>query len=111
MTSAINVDITITHIACEDFPVWLGIKLIDRHGNRHAFEEKEPIILPGNEPIPKKFPITIRLKCELIKTFKDYVVISTAKPYGIASIEGKSSFEIPPTAIYDIKKTFREKSL
>lgn len=108
MTSAVNVDIVITHIVCEDFPVWLGFKLIDRHGNRHIFEEKEPIIMPANASIPEKFPLTITLKCELIETFKDYVVISTAEPYGITSIEGKSCFEMPLTAINNTEKAFRE---
>ena len=103
MASAVNVDIAITNIACENFPVWLDFELTDRHGNCHIFEEKAPIILSENVSIPEKFPKTIKLKCELIETFKDYVVISTAEPYGIASIEGKSRFEVAPEYIHVVK--------
>jgi len=111
MAFAVNVDIKITKIADEDFPVWLEFTLTDRHKICHTFAGKAPVILSENEPIPEKFPIIIRLECELIETFKGYVVISTAEPYGIASIEGKSNFEMPLTAIYYIEKTFREKRL
>lgn len=103
MAFAVDVDITITKITSEDFPICLEFKLTDRHGYCHVFEEKAPVLLSENEPIPESFPKTIKLRCELIETCEDYVVISTSEPYGIDSIEGEICFEVSSKYIHGVE--------
>jgi len=81
----------------------LGFDLTDRHGYCHVFEEKAPVILSEKEAVPEKFPKTIKLRCKLIETCEDHVIISTLEPYSITSSEGKNRFEVSSKHIHVVE--------
>lgn len=95
MYEKIEVEVTISGIADESFPVWLNFELIDRYDHRHEFVDKAPIILATDASIPKTFPVKTHMTCALIERHAGYVVINLLNPEGIASSEGAIIFEVP----------------
>lgn len=87
------IDLPISIIGVEDkaFPVWLRFELVDRHGVRHGFVEKAPVLFEG--PVPTSFPFPATIACEVLKKHRTYVVVTTARPLGLSSVTGETEFE------------------
>lgn len=77
-------------------PGFLVCELLDRHGKRHEFEEKVPVVCGVDSQHGKDdlYPIEITLNCVVIEIFDKYYLISTELPYQISTKEGISEFEV-----------------
>ena len=91
MGNTIDLPISITGVEDTAFPVWLRFELIDRYGVRHEFVEKAPVLFEGAVPI--SFPFAATIACEVRERHETYLVVTTASPLGIASVDGLTEFE------------------
>lgn len=73
------------------FPVWLRFELVDRHGVRHEFVEKAPLLFDG--AAPSSFPFAATIACEVLERHQTYLVVTTDRPLDIASVRGETEFE------------------
>jgi hypothetical protein len=79
--------------ADEPLPGLVEVELLDADEKPWRFVDKAPIFDPGNALGPATaYPVELNLACTIIEWTDDHVVVSTASPWGIESIEGRSQF-------------------
>ncbi|MEZ5986130.1 MAG: hypothetical protein R3B94_09280 [Hyphomonas sp.] len=91
MGKTIDLPISVTGVEDTAFPVWLRFELVDRHGVRHEFIKKAPVLFEGAVPISFPFPATIA--CEVLERHETYSLVTTDRPLGLSSVNGDVEFE------------------
>lgn len=91
--------VTVTRFVDPDQPGWLECALTDAAGRAHFFIEKVPVVTEEDLDESSAYPRSATLACEVLdrRTLADgseRVTIDTARPWGIASIEGVSRFVV-----------------
>lgn len=100
-----TVDITITGITNESFPVFISFELQDSAGRVHGFADKLPVIHDGKlsrlslPELKAQLPIKARMRCTVVSKAKGQVEVDTAEPDGIVSLQGETRFRVPCVAI------------
>jgi hypothetical protein len=91
-------------VSDEPFPGVVEIQLTDADGRDWSFVDKSPVfdqdgVLGPSAP----YPIDVSIACTVMERGEDRVVISTAEPWGVESVERESRFVIRPDQITDAK--------
>lgn len=90
---------TITKFIAGSQPGSVECQFTDAWGNEVIIREKAPVIseiFPDEKAI---YPRPAEIACQILKRWKDergrdIVLVDIDKPYGIASIDGKTTFDI-----------------
>ncbi len=87
-------------------PGWVECSFTDAHGQLHRFVEKGPVV--SAEPLDEtsSYPCDGVIACEVLGTLKDHgrelSRISTERPWGVESVEGKQEFIVESTKIHSL---------
>jgi hypothetical protein len=102
------VKVTITRYVSDDpQPGVVECELLDVHGRRWRFLEKTAVVstngLDANAPYPQPGVIA----AEAIRRSRDLagrevVRIDTERPWGVASIDGITQFDVPPECLVEL---------
>jgi hypothetical protein len=81
--------------ADEPFPGLVEVELADADGQLWRFVDKPPIFDREGKLTPAaSYPVEVDLACTIIDRTVDRVVVSTAEPWAIESVDGQSSFVV-----------------
>jgi hypothetical protein len=79
----------------EPFPGLVEVELTDREGRRWTFIDKCAVFDAEGVLTPSApYPIELRLACTVLESCDDRVVISTADPWHIETVDHQSSFVV-----------------
>lgn len=85
----------------ESFPGVVECHFVDAWGAKHVFQEKYPVVLGAHSTdiCGVDLPLTGWIACEIMQRVTDgqgrvWVRVTTAKPWGIASIAGIYEFDV-----------------
>lgn len=82
------------------FPGTVEARLVDADGRRWIFIDKHPMFDAKGEVSAKSdVPISVEVPFTVIEERRDRVVVSSAEPAGIESLEGVSVFELLPEQV------------
>ena len=85
----------------EPFPGVVEVELADADGRRWTFIDKSAVFDRNNVLGPSShYPVEVRLACTVRERHDDRVVISTAEPWSLETVEGQSTFTVRPDQIY-----------
>ena len=87
-----NVEVEITKVIDNSFPIFIECELIDCYGNKHIFHDKLPIF--SKELEVREFPCIGEMRCTIIEENQDKVLISTLIPDDIESLDGENRFMV-----------------
>lgn len=77
----------------EPFPGMVEVEFADADGRTWTFIDKAPVFDRDNILGPDShYPIELKLACTVVERRDDRVVISTAEPWGIETVEQQSTF-------------------
>lgn len=82
-----------------DQPGFVECAFKDAWGKEHIVHEKVPIVTDKDLHFDSNYPQDAVLNCEVIKEIEDkdgrkIILVTTAKPWGIETIEGLEEFEL-----------------
>lgn len=81
--------------ADEPIPGLVEVELTDASGQLWHFVDKAPIFDREGKLTPTaSYPLELDLACTIIDRTADRVVISTAEPWGIETVDGQSRFVV-----------------
>jgi hypothetical protein len=81
----------------EPFPGVVEVELTDADGREWRFVDKSAIFDRDSVLGPSaRYPISLRIACTVVERGEDRVVISTAEPWGVESVERQSEFVVRP---------------
>ncbi|WP_447749591.1 hypothetical protein [Pseudomonas nicosulfuronedens] len=83
----------------ECFPGWAECRLVDAGGRDWHFLKPRARLRTANPG--DQLPAMGRIDCEVIEHLDGTVLVSTAHPRGIRSLEGENRFRIPLSALID----------
>jgi hypothetical protein len=79
----------------EPFPGVVEVEFADADGRTWTFIDKAPVFDRDNVLGPEShYPIELKLACTVVERHDDRVVISTAEPWGIETVEQQSIFTV-----------------
>ena len=81
------------------FPGWVKCELFDAMGQLHTFVDKYPIFSSELLEPDSAYPRPGSIRCEIIERLQDsggrqVARVTTARPYGIESLNGISEFVV-----------------
>ena len=84
-------------VSDEPFPGLVELELIDANGRTWTFIDKAPIFNAAGHLTPDaRYPLDIKLACTVIAEPSpgehSHLLISTAEPWGVESVDGESEF-------------------
>jgi len=81
--------------ADEPIPGLVEVEFDDADGQLWRFVDKAPIFAREAKLTPTaSYPLAVDLACTIIDRMGDRVIVSTAEPRGIESVDGQSSFVV-----------------
>ncbi|MBG6291525.1 MULTISPECIES: hypothetical protein [Pseudomonas] len=83
----------------ECFPGWAECRLIDAGGRDWRFLKPRARLHTGSSD--DRLPAVGRIDCEVLERLDGSVLVSTASPRGIKSLEGENRFRIPLSALIE----------
>ena len=86
MAALAGVEIRMTSIEDDAFPMCLRFEFTNRHGKHHDFMEKSSDVLSGR--IPDLFPAVAHFSTSVVRGDEDYIVACTDEPHGVSSVDG-----------------------
>jgi hypothetical protein len=83
----------------DHYPGWVECQLIDAHGKTWTIIEKVPVVTAADLDKDSAYPQPTSIKAALVAVIRDpanrvIVTIDTARPWGIAAIDGTTRFEV-----------------
>ena len=78
----------------EPFPGVVEVELADADGRMWTFIDKAAVFDRDSLSPAAQYPIELKLACTVVERHDDRVVISTAKPWGIETVEQQSTFTV-----------------
>ncbi len=90
-----TVEVVISRWVSDEHPGWVECELTDAHGKIWRFEEKAPIV-SDRLITPESLPCSGSIGCALVGNAEGraITVIDTSRPWGIASVDGRSLFTV-----------------
>ena len=86
----------------EPLPGVVEVGFTDADGREWRFIDKSAIFARDGILGPSaRYPIGVRIACTVLERTDDRVVISTAEPWGIESVEQQSRFVMRPEQLTD----------
>ena len=87
--------IAVRWVADEPFPGVVEVQLTDADGRPWSFVDKAPIF-DGHDVLnaSAKYPIDLEIACTVLDRLADRVVVTTAKPWGIETVDRQSRFVV-----------------
>jgi len=82
-------------------PGFVDCRLADANGNEHIFIDKVPVVSLEDLDANSDYPRQGIIGCELINEENGLVQISTERPWGIDSTNGKYLFTVPTKLIVE----------
>jgi hypothetical protein len=76
------------------FPGVVELELVDTRERRWLFHEKVPVVTHEALDATSVYPRPGLIACELIARDGQIARVSTARPWGIESIEGETEFDV-----------------
>lgn len=100
--------VQIVRFVDDSFPGFVECEFIDAKGRVHRIIEKEPVVSAQVLRADNAFPQLGKIACEVGENTRDdagraLVTVSTARPWGIASTEGQTSFVLLASDILQIE--------
>jgi hypothetical protein len=87
----------------EPFPGVVEVELTDADGRDWSFRDKSPVFdRKGLLGSSARYPVNISIACTVLERTEDRVVISTAEPWGVESVERESRFVMRPDQVTDV---------
>src|SRR5687767_7747352 len=79
----------------DPFPGVVEVELTDADGRTWTFIDKAPVF-DGDEVLDPAsgYPVELRLACTVVEQQDDRVIISTAEPWGVETVEQQSTFTV-----------------
>ncbi len=80
-------------------PGWVECRLVDAFGVTHLFEEKVPVVTSEALSAESDYPRDGIVACEVLlrragPDGREVVTVDTERPWGVASKEGTTRFEV-----------------
>jgi hypothetical protein len=89
-------------VSDEPFPGLIEVELRDGQGKLWRFIDKYPMFLPkGDLSSSSRYPVSLNIACTVIECAREYVVVSTAEPWGIETEDGTYEFTMKPSQVVD----------
>lgn len=82
-------------------PGWVECVFVDAHGRSIVIHEKAPVVSSQDIDARTKFPVRGVVACEVVDVKAGIVRISTARPWGIAAVDGADEFDVVSAALDD----------
>lgn len=83
------------------FPGFVECAFVDAHGRVVVIHEKAPVVTERDIDASTKFPVPGVVACEIVGERGDVVRVSTARPWGIAAVDGSDEFDVARGALED----------
>jgi hypothetical protein len=96
--SIAQVNVKVVKLIDDDFPGWVECQLIDVMGQSHVFRDKIPIF-SAELSVDSTLPHTGIIRCRVLETNDDRIIIDTDMPDGVESISGQTRFSVAPTEV------------
>ncbi|MGZ0151381.1 hypothetical protein ACXJJ3_30305 [Kribbella sp. WER1] len=82
-------------VSDEPFPGWVEVEFEDADGLRHVLADKPPIF-GSHERLVRdaEYPIDVLVTCEVVAVDADRVRITTERPCGVSTAEGRTEFVV-----------------
>jgi hypothetical protein len=98
--------IQIVRFVRKDFPGWVACEFTDAEGHRHGLVDKVPIFSAEHLDERNKYPRPGTVRCEVLARLRDnqgqeVVHITTARPDGVESSDGRSEFVVFASQLSD----------
>jgi hypothetical protein len=102
------IKVSIVRWASDDFPGIVECHLIDRFGKSWRFVEKVPVVTEQSLGSDSQYPQPGVIACQVTSRGQDgagreTAEVDTSIPWGIASVEGASHFEVFGDQVDDIR--------
>jgi|ERR1700722_408458 hypothetical protein len=99
-----NLVVEIVRYVDDHQPGWVEAQFADATGLRHIIIDKVPVLAEGDIGPDSLFPQPSKIGCEILSQAKDdagmvLVYITTARPDGVESTDGRSEFVVLPTQL------------
>lgn len=79
----------------EPLPGWVEVQVVDVHGVVWSLFDKPPVFGGGDLVRPDSaFPVDVRVDCEVVGRSGDVVRISTLRPWGTGTADGRVEFDV-----------------
>ena len=93
------IKVSIARWVSDDFPGIVECNLIDRFGRNWRFVEKVPVVTEQSLGSDSQYPQPGAIACQVTSrgqdgTGRETAEVDTSIPWGIASVEGASHFEV-----------------
>jgi hypothetical protein len=103
----LGIKIVITRFINDGQPGWVECKFRDAWGKEFIVEEKVPVVTEKHLDEKSAYPQPGIIACMVLrervdKTGRTLVTITTDKPWGVATIEGLTEFDIEKTDLVEI---------
>ena len=85
-------------VADDPWPGLVEAELIDAAGKCWSFVDKSPVFTAELLSTNSTYPTDGVIRCEVVESYGDTVLISTAQPDGVQS-GGSSTFVVPSSAL------------
>jgi hypothetical protein len=92
-----GIRVSIVRFVDAHHPGWVECRLIDAAGVEHLFVEKGPVVSSENLWTDTAYPRAGVIACTVLAEDSDKpetVTVDTDQPWGVASIEGRSRFDV-----------------
>ncbi len=86
-----SVKLSVLRIVDTSQPFFVECELVDCNGIRHHFVDKLPVFVANENTYP---PCMGKMRCTIIETTKNTVVIDTSSPDDLESTNGNYQFEV-----------------
>ncbi len=88
-------------VSDDPVPGIVEVQVVDGHGKAWSFIDKAPMFEEGNKLTrTTAYPTEIELACTVVGSNSDGIVVSTARPWGIETIDGVSQFTLAPAQVH-----------
>ena len=83
------------------FPGFVELQFVDARGRRWSCHEKVPVVTLEDLDDASRYPRPAAIACEVLARGDQTARVSTARPWGIESVDGETEFEIPVDLLVD----------
>ncbi|MBK9029745.1 MAG: hypothetical protein IPL61_00125 [Myxococcales bacterium] len=101
-----GVHVAVVGFVSDDQPGFVACELVDADGRRWAFVEKVPIVTARALDAGSAYPQPGTIAGEVVArghdpTGREVVWFDTARPWGIASVDGQTRFQVLASALVE----------
>jgi hypothetical protein len=87
----------------DPFPGLVEVAFTDVDGIRHVLVDKPPVFGGADGLGPgTAYPVAVGLGCEVLRVDEDAVVITTDRPWGVATADGHTEFRVNASQLIDV---------